>query len=989
MKRLLLLPGAALIHTAILCVAEPSATPDTEIDFAENSTHIAGITDQTLVVAGGSTYSFTVDSPEDQGAVSTAITAAQLPRQLRSKNGAKQSYKITNRAGGAKTEGELVTGDRLVVTSGELAKTYQIETRKLALSGQLRLEHETITAHTERALTLYFTAGQRSPDATVQIEIPSGITVTLDNTTVNVIGRGDVRLRDLATQSIGRTGNKYSYSKVGELEITKSALGGSILRFTHLDLRPGNGFDLKLTIAGVRLAQIGKLTFKSTYTTSQPETLTSAGVGPETATLTVVKTVSDFARIVDNKSPYHETPGTYTSAHFKWTSGNHKAGVRLEQSLDEGKTWSHASGTVDPRTSTATVSGLKPDQLYAFRLSVADGEEQGFSNVAYFYSGKWDVKSFGVSGDGTRDDTDAINAAIAKLAKQGGGTLRFSDGVYNVRTVHLQSHVYLYLDRGATIKALKNGDAPEPTWFSDKQYRSGLSPTDFGPYKNPENWLTKQDVGHTFFRNCMFFAEREENIKIIGTGRITGGGNLVNGDNVMNGDPQKRSDKMFTFKLCTNIEIGGLHRSEDLWYDPAKDEPYYIGKDGAKDFGCENMLHLDRAGHFALLATGTDNIDVHDTYFAKHDGSNARDIYDFMGCNNVSVINIYSKVSSDDIVKLGSDCSLGFTRKSSRYRIRNIIGDTNCNLFQIGSETADDITDVHVDNIYILGSNKAGFSISTNDGATVRDIHLNCGHTGPIHSRSKMYRTRAPFFISISNRGRVLGSDVAKYSFTEGGKERNELLCRNVNIGTVENIILSAIDVQEVYAGSSHGNRSVRWKPFDGSQSRATPIVAGYALPSSNSVKGGLDFTLPNGQPVGRIKNIVFNDVQVLVKGGHPPEDRDLSPPELGVGQYNVSNLKVQPAYGLWVRHAMNLTVTNCTFNYEQRDSRYALFLDDVVDARIASAKMVRARDNQQVIGLKNSPAVTVENSVGYDDTWGISPTAISRVVDTDDSGKR
>jgi hypothetical protein len=82
--------------------------------------------------------------------------------------------------------------------------------------------------------------------------------------------------------------------------------------------------------------------------------------------------------------------------------------------------------------------------------------------------------------------------------------------------------------------------------------------------------------------------------------------------------------------------------------------------------------------------------------------------------------------------------------------VRNIIGDTNCNLFQIGSETADDIMDIHVDNIYVLGANKAGFSISTNDGGHIKDIHLNCGHTGTLHSRSKMLRTYAPFFISIS-----------------------------------------------------------------------------------------------------------------------------------------------------------------------------------------------------------------------------------------------
>src|SRR5262249_44726985 len=161
--------------------------------------------------------------------------------------------------------------------------------------------------------------------------------------------------------------------------------------------------------------------------------------------------------------------------------------------------------------------------------------------------------------------------------------------------------------------------------------------------------------------------------------------------------------------------------------------------------------------------------------------ANARDICDFMECSNVTAINIFSKSSGDDIIKPGSDCALGFTRPARNYKVRNIIGNTNCNLFQIGSETADDITDLDVDNIYVLGANKAGFSISTNDGAHIRNVCLNCGHTGPVRFHSRMYRTTTPFFISISNRGRILGAEVGKYAFTTDGEQHNELLVKNVN----------------------------------------------------------------------------------------------------------------------------------------------------------------------------------------------------------------
>jgi polygalacturonase len=958
-----------------------NAQDSTNIILSNTATQIGGIISDTVYVASGSTYSFTVDTPEDKGLISTNTTALQLAQQIRSKNGNAQAYKIIDKNGKVKVGEVLETGDRLLVNGhGNETKTYHIVVRPMALSGQLRLKKNKLTAGASADLTLYFTAGQRSPNTTVRIFLPEGIEVTPDNTTVNVIGRGDVKLKDLATQSMGRWGTNYRYKKVGNFAVSKNAEGGSVLLFKHLDLRPANGADLKIVISNVKLSGVGDYFFKAIYETKEPEVLTSAGVGCETAILTVTKNISDFERVVDKSLQYKETPTTYTKVNFKWNAAN-ASGIQLMQSLDKGKTWKISPAIINTKNSTASVSGLEANKLYTFKLLVNGGVNKGSSNAVQFYSGKMHVKSFGVLGDGQEDATDKINEAIAYLNKMGGGTLLFSKGIYNVRTVHLQSNVYLYLSKDATIKAIKGGDVPETTWFSDKQYRSGLSPTDDGPYQNPENWLTKQDVGHHYFRNSMFFGERLDNVKIIGNGRITGDGNLVTGDRVMNNAPDNRCDKMFTLKLCTNLEIGGLYRPEDLWYDEREDEPYYIQENGSKNFSVDNMLHIDRSGHFVLLATGTDNINVHDTYFGKNSTSNVRDMYDFMECNNVTATNIYCKVSSDDIIKPGSDCSLGFTRPAKKFRVRNIIGDTNCNLFQIGSETADDITDVCVDNIYVLGANKAGFSISTNDGGHVKDIHLNCGHTGTLHSRSKMLRTTTPFFISISNRGRILGANASRFKFDENGVKHDELLITNVNIGEVENIILNGIDIAEVYGGSSYGDADKRWKPYDSKQRKATPIVAGYALPDSSVVEGGLNFRLPNGKHTGYIKNIVLNDVHVLVKGGNPISDTAAAPPELGVGQYNVSNLKVQPSYGLWARHVKGLNVTNSSFNYEKKDSRYVIYLDDVIGAKISDVKMVKPNGVDTIIKLKNTTDVTIGKVVCYPDEWGRSPVTVSENI--------
>jgi hypothetical protein len=118
--------------------------------------------------------------------------------------------------------------------------------------------------------------------------------------------------------------------------------------------------------------------------------------------------------------------------------------------------------------------------------------------------------------------------------------------------------------------------------------------------------------------------------------------------------------------------------------------------------------------------------------------------------------------------------------------------------------------------------------------------------------------------------------------------------------------------------------------------------------------------------------------VHVLVKGGNPLADTATVPPELGVGQYNASNLKLQPSYGLWARHVVGLSVTNCSFNYEKTDNRYAIFLDDVLDAHINGLKVMKAKDNSSVIKLKNSSNIKIKNAVYYTDEWGKSPVSLA-----------
>lgn len=980
-------PAAESVSAPHASATDAGVPDEVAIAPSAKGVNVLGISQDTITLTTGDTFVYSVDTPEGQGRTTLAVkTVAQLLQQVTSKTGTPQTYVVTDASGTVKqAEDAIVPGDVLTVSAGHDSHDYTIAVTKGAVRGTLDVEQDQVTAQTDSAVTVDFTSGMRSPDTEVVLQVPRGVHATMDNTTVNVIGRGEVPLAGLATQSIGRVGAGYPYQRVGTVAIVTAPDGSQTITFHGLDLRPSNGTDVQLTFEHVSLPQ-GAYQFRASYTTAEPEVLTSP---VSTATLHVVRTVSDFHRVLDKSLTYHETADTYTSARFAWTPPAHARGITLMQSTDKGGTWRRSDASVSAGSGEVEVDHLQPDTAYSFKLDVTGGSHNGDSNVAQVYTGKLDAKLMGAKGDGVTDDTDAINHAIAYLNQIGGGTLLFRAGTFDVRTVHLLSNVYLYVDSDATIAAIRGADAPETGYFSDLAYRSGTSPTDTGPYEDPENYMTKQDVGHTYFHNAMFFGQRVDNVKIIGNGRITGNGNVVTTDKVMDNPPDLRADKMVSLKLSTNFEFGGLDNGLDLWYQetdsPTTDQPYYIksigqdGKNEVKERDISNMLKVDNAGHFALLATGSDHINTHDFYYDKGKGGQARDVFDYMETSHVTASNVYVRGTSDDIIKPGSDSALGFTRPASDFYVRDIIGDTNCNLFQIGSETADDIKNVYVDNIYVLAGNKAGFSISTNDGGSVENVYLNSGRTGPVHHVAQMRRTRTPFFISISNRGRIPGGQAQRMKFTDHGVQRDELLSTNVDIGHVRNIHIKDVNVEEVYQGSQYADPSKRWVPYT-NQAKATPIIAGYQ-------EGDGGPRLPDGRSIGYVQDVSFENVNVLVKGGNGLADSNVVPPELGVGKYNVADFGVQPSYGFWARHVDGLSFKNVTTNFESNDDRYAFVLDDVKNAELNGVTMVKGKDNPSVIQLKDASNITVKNAAFYKDTWGNQLTPLSDLTNVTVTG--
>src|ERR1700687_2301256 len=228
-----------------------------------------------------------------------------------------------------------------------------------------------------------------------------------------------------------------------------------------------------------------------------------------------------------------------------------------------------------------------------------------------------DVRTFGATGDGKTLDTPAINKAIEAATSAVGGNVRFPAGSYLSYSIHLKSHITLYLDPGATIVA---ADAPA----------AGAG----GGYDPPEPnaWDKFQDFGHSHWHNSLIWGEDLENISIEGQGLIWGKG-LSRGDRdlVLAAGV---GNKSISLKNCRNVTLRDV-----------------------------SILH---GGHCAILATGVDTLTIDNLKIDTN-----RDAIDVDCCRNVRISNCSINSPWDDGICLKSSYGLGFARSTENVTITN------------------------------------------------------------------------------------------------------------------------------------------------------------------------------------------------------------------------------------------------------------------------------------------------------------------------------
>ncbi|HWW76748.1 MAG TPA: glycosyl hydrolase family 28-related protein, partial [Pyrinomonadaceae bacterium] len=256
-------------------------------------------------------------------------------------------------------------------------------------------------------------------------------------------------------------------------------------------------------------------------------------------------------------------------------------------------------------------------------------------------AGVYDVRSFGAKGDGKALDSPAINKAIEAAHAAGGGTVRFPAGTYRSFSIRLMSNVSLHLGAGAILLAADPRDGD-------------------GKYDPPEpnRWDKYQDFGHSHWHNSLIWGEGVENVSITGPGLIWGKGLVRSGT-------QSRTD-------AQNKALGTQNpEATPFGYPNARDavEAGWGNKAIALKLS-RNVILRDftilHGGHFAILATGVDNLTIDNLKIDTN-----RDGIDVDACRQVRISNCTVNSPFDDGICPKSSFALGFARATENVTITN------------------------------------------------------------------------------------------------------------------------------------------------------------------------------------------------------------------------------------------------------------------------------------------------------------------------------
>ncbi|ESQ93299.1 exo-poly-alpha-D-galacturonosidase [Asticcacaulis sp. AC460] len=455
------------------------------------------------------------------------------------------------------------------------------------------------------------------------------------------------------------------------------------------------------------------------------------------------------------------------------------------------------------------------------------------------------VRDFGATGDGVTLDTDAINAAVQACA--GGGTVLFPPGRYLSYSLRLVSGVTLHLTAGAVLEAApgKGYDLPEDNPFD-----------------------LYQDFGHSHWRNSLIWGEGLRDIVIEGEGVIDGAGLTREGP----GSQWKKQAGEFP------LSMRGLSAEVMAELAPEVSAMQGLGNKAISLKRCRNVvlrgITIVRGGHFALLATGCDDLVCQDLTVDTN-----RDGLDIDSCKRVVVRGCRVNTPNDDAIVLKSSFALGERRA--------------------------------VEDVLIEGCVVSGYDPGTMvDGTFGRTQELSPD------------RDRVTGRIKI---GTESSGDFRRITIRDCRFERSRgLALETVDGGVIEDVTVEDVTLQEVTTAPLFLRVGARLRAPEGAVPGGIRRVTVRRFTAEDVLADYCAMIM--GLPGHPVEDLVLQDVRLSYRGGGLPVEM---PGELADAYPEPSMFGVTPAWGLWARHVRGLVLDRVALT-TARDERLEQILDDV-----------------------------------------------------------
>ena len=515
------------------------------------------------------------------------------------------------------------------------------------------------------------------------------------------------------------------------------------------------------------------------------------------------------------------------------------------------------------------------------------------------FVGAFDVKKFGAKGDGKALDTPAVNKAIEAAAAAGGGTVLFPAGTYRCFSIRLKSNVGLYLDHGATILAAHPNDG-------DGKYDA--------PEPNP--WDQFQDFGHSHFRNSLIWGENLENISILGPGRIWGKGLVRSGNQSRT---KEQNDALANVPNDPKVAPFGYPNPRDAVENGWGNKAISLKLSRNVLIRDISILH---GGHFAILATGVDNLTIDNVKIDTN-----RDGIDIDACKNVRISNCTINSPFDDAICPKSSFALGYARATENVTI------TNCQV--------------------------SGYDEGTLlDGTYKRDYRASNGTFSPT-ARIKFGTESNGGFknITISN---------CVFDYSRG------LALEAVDGGLLEDITISNITMRDI----SNSPIFLRLGSRLRGPKETTKVGALRRVIISDVVVYNADpkyASIISGIPGYMIEDVRLSNIRVYSQGGGTKEQAALEPPERESVYPEPTMFGELPAYGFFIRHVKGLQMRDVELSYLKADMRPPFVLNNVAGVGLINVKAQRETDVPAFV-LKNVSDFSILQS------WPLADQRLERV---------